>query len=108
MPSHNNKPDNGEYKIPLSLINFLAGGIAGCSAKTFVAPLDRVKILYQSHGTRGTYKIDGVLSVLKQIVKTEGYKKLWRGIFVFVFGNGRKLCDFDTYFSLCCSTIYVL
>jgi hypothetical protein len=34
------------WTIPV-LINLVSGGVAGCVAKTAVAPFDRVKILFQ-------------------------------------------------------------
>ncbi|KAJ2705909.1 coenzyme A transporter [Coemansia spiralis] len=37
-----------EYAVKTMVI----GGIAGCTAKTVVAPLDRVKILFQTHNAR--------------------------------------------------------
>lgn len=30
-----------------TVVHFISGGIAGCLAKTFIAPLDRLKILSQ-------------------------------------------------------------
>ncbi|KAJ7686578.1 mitochondrial carrier [Mycena rosella] len=60
----------------------LAGGFAGGLAKTAVAPLDRVKILLQTHnaefirfaGTR-----DGLLCALQYIAQTQGVRGLYQG-----------------------------
>ncbi|EWC45403.1 hypothetical protein DRE_00802 [Drechslerella stenobrocha 248] len=59
----------------------LAGGLAGCAAKTFIAPLDRVKILFQAsspqyqkyagswfgfaNAVRSIYSHDGVLGLFR-------------------------------------------
>jgi solute carrier family 25 (mitochondrial carrier protein), member 16 len=40
--------------IENAIKSFIAGGLAGCCAKTIIAPLDRVKILFQ---TRNPYFI---------------------------------------------------
>eukprot|EP01132_Coremiostelium_polycephalum_P005859 gene5859-7288_t len=60
-----------------SLISFVSGGIAGVTAKSAVAPLERVKILYQIKSQ--LYSLDGIFSSLAKIVKNEGIKGLWRG-----------------------------
>ncbi|KAF6109577.1 hypothetical protein HJG60_010845 [Phyllostomus discolor] len=59
------------------LRSFLAGGIAGCCAKTTVAPLDRVKVLLQAHNHH--YKHLGVFSTLRAVPKKEGYLGLYKG-----------------------------
>ncbi|KAK6187836.1 hypothetical protein SNE40_005773 [Patella caerulea] len=56
---------------------FIAGGIAGCVAKTTVAPLDRVKILLQAHNQH--YKNLGVFSTISQVIKKEGVLGLYKG-----------------------------
>ncbi|XP_006728977.1 graves disease carrier protein [Leptonychotes weddellii] len=59
------------------LRSFLAGGIAGCCAKTTVAPLDRVKVLLQAHNHH--YKHLGVFSALRAVPQKEGYLGLYKG-----------------------------
>jgi solute carrier family 25 protein 16 len=41
-----NDLETPNLKKPLK--SFIAGGLAGCCAKTVVAPLDRIKILFQT------------------------------------------------------------
>ena len=45
--------------LPKALIQFLSGGIAGSTAKTCSAPLDRVKILYQVSEGGGVIVAEG-------------------------------------------------
>lgn len=56
---------------------FIAGGTAGCCAKTTVAPLDRVKILMQGHNQH--YKHLGVVSSLRGVTEKEGFVGLYKG-----------------------------
>ncbi|KAK4150922.1 mitochondrial carrier domain-containing protein [Chaetomidium leptoderma] len=60
----------------------VAGGLAGCAAKTVVAPLDRVKILFQSHNphfVRYTGSWVGVGEAIKVIYRQDGPTGLYRG-----------------------------
>ncbi|KAK4964356.1 coenzyme A transporter [Elasticomyces elasticus] len=60
----------------------LAGGMAGCAAKTIVAPLDRVKILFQTSNpqfAKYTGSWFGVLAVMRDIRSTSGIRGLFRG-----------------------------
>ncbi|KAJ2770245.1 coenzyme A transporter [Coemansia nantahalensis] len=60
----------------------LIGGIAGCTAKTVVAPLDRVKILFQTHNARyakfaGTHF--GLFKAGAAIYRDYGIRGLFQG-----------------------------
>ncbi|KAF9070820.1 mitochondrial carrier domain-containing protein [Rhodocollybia butyracea] len=60
----------------------LAGGVAGCFAKTVVAPLDRVKILFQASNPdfqkyAGTWS--GAFRAGSEIYKSSGTRGLFRG-----------------------------
>lgn len=52
-------------------------GLAGMCSKTVVAPLDRMKILFQAHSNQ--YKSYGLLKGLHQIIKKESAAALFRG-----------------------------
>jgi Mitochondrial carrier protein len=57
--------------------SFISGGIAGVAAKTAVAPLERVKLIYMVSKDKFTYTKG--LSTLKQIYQEGGFLSLWRG-----------------------------
>ncbi|XP_005094735.1 graves disease carrier protein [Aplysia californica] len=66
-----------QSKTSVAVKTFISGGIAGCCAKTAVAPLDRVKILLQVHNEH--YKHLGVFSTVKHVIKKEGVLGLYQG-----------------------------
>ncbi|GAD91812.1 carrier protein LEU5 [Paecilomyces variotii No. 5] len=60
----------------------LAGGMAGCAAKTVVAPLDRVKILFQASNPQfakyaGSWF--GLVTAMRDIKRNEGLPGLFKG-----------------------------
>ncbi|KFA77888.1 hypothetical protein S40288_02512 [Stachybotrys chartarum IBT 40288] len=60
----------------------VAGGFAGCAGKTVVAPLDRVKILFQASNpqfAKYTGSWFGVATAMKDIYRYEGVLGLFRG-----------------------------
>merc|ERR550534_45410 len=61
----------------LVLKSLAAGGVAGMTAKTVVAPLDRVKILFQAQNVH--YKDLGVGACLRKVVMTENAGALFKG-----------------------------
>jgi Mitochondrial carrier protein len=65
------------HRLPKEIRNIIAGGAAGMLAKSVVAPLDRIKILYQV--TSAEFKIRNIPTVVRNIVANEGYAALWKG-----------------------------
>ncbi|XP_040202580.1 calcium-binding mitochondrial carrier protein SCaMC-3-like [Rana temporaria] len=55
----------------------LAGGVAGAVSRTGTAPLDRLKVLMQVHGSKshGISMLRGV----KAMIEEGGFRSLWRG-----------------------------
>ncbi|KAG9153785.1 hypothetical protein Leryth_005911 [Lithospermum erythrorhizon] len=63
--------------MPLVAKELIAGGIAGGLAKTAVAPLERLKILFQTR--RAEFHNAGLLGSFTKIAKTEGLLGFYRG-----------------------------
>lgn len=66
-----------EGSMPLVVKELIAGGVAGGIAKTAVAPLERVKILFQTR--RSDFQNVGLLGSFQRIVRTEGLLGFYRG-----------------------------
>jgi solute carrier family 25 (mitochondrial carrier protein), member 16 len=60
-----------------SLKTFVSGGLAGCVAKTLVAPIDRVKILKQVHSRH--YDSFGIIESFYRVIQKEGFFSLYKG-----------------------------
>ncbi|KAK7311968.1 hypothetical protein RJT34_10475 [Clitoria ternatea] len=63
--------------VPVYVKELIAGGFAGALSKTSVAPLERVKILWQTR-TEGFQSI-GVYQSLNKLIKREGFQGLYKG-----------------------------
>ncbi|KAL0280435.1 UNVERIFIED_CONTAM: hypothetical protein PYX00_001724 [Menopon gallinae] len=56
--------------------HLVAGGVAGAVSRSFTAPLDRLKVYLQVHGSEHKTKI---LKCARAMVDEGGYLSLWRG-----------------------------
>ncbi|CAL9211158.1 unnamed protein product [Musa hybrid cultivar] len=63
--------------VPLIVKELVAGGVAGGVSKTAVAPLERVKILFQTR--RAEFHSVGLLGSFRKILQTEGLLGFYRG-----------------------------
>jgi hypothetical protein len=63
--------------LPKEVRNIVAGGIAGMIAKSVVAPVERIKILYQVTATE--FHLRNLPEVARNIVKNEGASAMWKG-----------------------------
>ncbi|KAL8666286.1 MAG: hypothetical protein Q9202_001555 [Teloschistes flavicans] len=73
---------NDKRSLDYALRTGLAGGLAGCAAKTLVGPLDRVKILFQASNpqfAKYTGSWFGVVTAMRDINRQDGIRGLFRG-----------------------------
>ncbi|KAM7275031.1 hypothetical protein ACFE04_016897 [Oxalis oulophora] len=63
--------------MPVYVKELIAGGVAGGFAKSLVAPLERVKILFQTR--RAEFHSAGLFGSFKKIAKNEGITGFYRG-----------------------------
>lgn len=63
--------------LPIEIRNLLSGGVAGMVAKSVVAPIDRIKILYQVSSAE--FHVWKIPTVMRNIVHNEGFQALWKG-----------------------------
>ena len=69
---------NANENLRKTLLQLLCGGIAGATARSFVAPIDRVKILMQTQQLTvkdGKQRYNSVMQSLRYIVQNEGISK---------------------------------
>lgn len=67
----------GKRHVP-PLVTFICGGLAGSVAKTAIAPMDRVKIIFQT-AFHKPFSFSAAWAEGVKIVRREGALKLWRG-----------------------------
>ncbi|KAI1179354.1 mitochondrial carrier domain-containing protein [Nemania sp. FL0916] len=76
------RPKPNKHSMDYMVRSFVAGGLAGCAAKTTVAPLDRVKILFQTSNpqfAKYTGSWAGLFRALGDIYSHHGVTGLFRG-----------------------------
>jgi len=75
------KKSDSQERIQKTLKQLACGGLAGASARTVVAPIDRVKILMQTGFLLkpGQKETGSILTVARNILEKEGFQQFWRG-----------------------------
>ncbi|XP_030644228.1 calcium-binding mitochondrial carrier protein SCaMC-2-A [Chanos chanos] len=66
-----------EHQTGMWWRHLVAGGGAGAVSRTCTAPLDRLKVLMQVHGSRSNNMC--IMTGLTQMIKEGGIRALWRG-----------------------------
>ncbi|KAK4263836.1 hypothetical protein QN277_029201 [Acacia crassicarpa] len=78
--SSNGKSHGGNQSTRDVICNAGAGAAAGAIAATFVCPLDVIKTRLQVHGLPPGQKGSVIFTSLQNIVRTEGFRGMYRGL----------------------------
>lgn len=78
--SNNCQNSGTSHNIRGLISNAGAGAAAGAIAATFVCPLDVIKTRLQVHGLPPAQKGSVIVTSLQNIVRTEGFRGLYRGL----------------------------
>jgi len=70
--------NDAETRRLSTIEGLICGGVAGACAKSFIAPADRVKILYQVDRSRA-FSLGAAIGTGRSIVANSGVAGLWRG-----------------------------
>lgn len=80
-----NNQQVGRVRSPLQtptshrvMASMAAGALAGATAKTTIAPLDRTKIYFQTHPEK-SYRLKRAIKFVHLTYTNEGFFRLWRG-----------------------------
>ncbi len=79
-PITTNHPHHHQHhqgRLSPYVIDFVAGGLAGSFSKSLIAPLERVKILFQIRSIH--YPYAGIWNTVQSIFEKEGLGGLWKG-----------------------------
>ncbi|KAK9060124.1 hypothetical protein SSX86_020828 [Deinandra increscens subsp. villosa] len=91
-------PENHSVSLPTKA---LIGGISGVIAQVVASPADLIKVRMQADGRMVSQGLEprytGSVDALNKIIKTDGFKGLWRGVFpniqrAFLVNMGELAC----------------
>jgi len=70
-------------ELSIMIKQFVCGGIAGMTARTTVAPIDRVKLIIQTAMTRGKAEAGerGIIATARHEISKGGILSMWKGNF---------------------------
>lgn len=70
-------------ELSIMVKQFVCGGIAGMTARTTVAPIDRVKLIIQTAMTRGKAEAGerGIMATARHEISKGGVLSMWKGIY---------------------------
>ena len=71
-----------QASIFASIQQFVAGGIAGITARTFTAPLDRLKLISQTAQPGSSVSAErSYIAIIRHEINRSGIMVMWKGIF---------------------------
>ena len=79
IPIASSRETTSNNALPKPVAFFLAGAGSGAFTKTCVAPLERVKLLYQVQGMFGTARYESLGGSLRTIYLEDGVRGFYKG-----------------------------